>query len=377
MTSLHRIARISRAVFLTASVLSVGGCFKPYNTPEFVDVAPNETAFVISLQGDNNSDTGQAQFQSEDYLSKNRVAAKQIEITHRWIDTGYGWGDGKWIPSVMVVKVDRSAVTRQWTEDRDSGTDIKDQAVYIESKDSVGFSIGWTCTGYIKEEDAAKFLYTHPSGSLAQVMDTEVLGRIQRDCQNAVNPYLVSEVPAHKGDIQQAVESDIIPWFGLRGVTITNVGMYGGLHYENPAIQNSIDEAAATSNLKVVAEAKFDAQEKENERIDLEAKGLAQAAREKAQGDADAKLLTAEAEAKSIEAVQEALSKASNPQMILAMRQLEIENARAERWNGQYPQWYMAGSTSGTGGSMPNLLLSVPPPPAEETVAPTAPVAGK
>lgn len=361
---MSRIIRNSgRAAILGVAgmgMLCLGGCMKPYNTPEFVDVSPNETAFVISLEGNNNSDTGQAQFQSEAFLQKNRVAAKRILVTHRWIDTGYMYGDGKWIPDVMVVKVDRSAVTRQWTEERETGTGAKDEAVWIESKDSIGFSIGWTCTAYIKEEDAAKFLYTHPNGALAQVMDTEVLGRIQRDCQEAVNPYMVNELPAHKGEIQDAVEKDIMPWFAERGITISNVGMYGGLHYENPQIQQSIDEAAAASNLKVVAEAKLEAQEKENERIDMEAKGAAEASREKAQGEADAKVLVAEAQAKAITTVQDAMSKVANPEMVISLRQLDIAEAQAQRWDGQYPQWYMGGGSGG--GAMPNLLLSVPAP---------------
>ncbi len=353
-----------------AALLTAGsGCMRPYNEPEFVEVAPNETAFVIRLEGDNNNTGGQAKLLSEAYLEANRVAAKRIEVTHRWVDTGYMHNDGKWIPDVTVVRVDRSAVTRQWTADPTSGTTAKNEAVSVESKDSVGFSVGFTCTAYIREEDAAKYLYTHPSGSLAGVMDTEVLGRIQRDCQMAVNGYTLSEVPAHKADVQTAVETDVIPWFATRGITITNVGMYGGLHYENPAIQHAIDEAAAASNLKVVAQAKFDAQQKENDRVDLEAQGLATAARDKAQGEADAKLLIAEAEAKSITAVQDALAKVQNPQMVLSLRQLEIANTQAEKWNGQYPQWYMGGG-GGSGGAMPQLLLNVPPP-----MAPTAPAA--
>ena len=354
-----RNTKIAAVALLAAAA---GGCMRPYNEPEFVDVAPNETAFVIRLDGENNTSDGQAKLLSEAYLEANRVAAKRIEITHRWVDTGYAHDAGRWIPDVEVVKVDRSAVTRQWTEE--GGTSPRNEAVSIESKDSVGFSVGFTCTAYIREEDAAKYLYTHPSGSLATVMDTEVLGRIQRDCQLAVNGFSLAEVPEHKADLQKAVESDVIPWFATRGVTITNVGMFGGLHYENPAIQRSIDDAAAASNLKIVAQAKFEAQQKENQRIELEAEGAAQAARSKAQGEADAKLLIAQAEAKSITAVQDALAKVQNPQMVLSLRQLEIANTQAERWNGQYPQWYMGG-----GAATPQLMLNVPPPMAATATA--------
>ena len=355
-----RFATITAAVALATAA----GCVRAYNEPEFVDVAPNETAFVIKLEGNNNTADGQAKLLSEAYLEANRVAAKRIEVTHRWVDTGYAHDSGKWMADVTVVKVDRSAVTRQWTEE--GGTSVKNEAVSIESRDSVGFSVGFTCTAYIREEDAAKYLYTHPSGSLATVMDTEVLGRIQRDCQMAVNGYSLAEVPAHKADIQTAVESDVVPWFATRGITITNVGLHGGLHYENPVIQRSIDEAAVASNLKVVAAAKLDAQQKENERLELEATGQAAAARSRAQGEADAKLLTAQAEAKGITAVQDALAKVQNPQLVLSLRQMDVQRTQAERWNGQVPQWYMGG---GGGTTVPQVMLTVPPPAMEPATA--------
>ena len=54
------------------------------------------------------------------------------------------------------------------------------RAVWIESANSVGFSMGFTCTAFIPEDDAARFLYWYPSGSLADVMDKEVRARVQQ-----------------------------------------------------------------------------------------------------------------------------------------------------------------------------------------------------
>ena len=54
---------------------------------------------------------------------------------------------------VAVLKVDRSPVTREWNS---AGGNRKgsDQAIWIESADSVGFSMGVSCTAFIKEEEA-------------------------------------------------------------------------------------------------------------------------------------------------------------------------------------------------------------------------------
>ena len=41
--------------------------------------------------------------------------------------------------------------------DAASGTASKNQAIWIESADSVGFSMGFTCTSFIPEEQAAIF----------------------------------------------------------------------------------------------------------------------------------------------------------------------------------------------------------------------------
>ena len=334
--------------------MGLAGCNKPYDTPEYQDIAPNETAYLIKVDGDNNSANGQTQLQSEDFLKANRVATKQVQITHKWIQTGY-W----YVPDVVLIKVDRSPVTRLWTKDAVTGTSVRNEAVYVESADSVDLSMGWTCTAMINSEDTAKFLFRNPAGSLATVMDTEVLGRIQKVCQNVASRYPQPELPTHKGDLQKEVEQDLTTYYKERGITITNVGLYGGLTYGNPNIQKAIDDSAISAQLKVVAAAKLEAQSKDNERMNLAADGEAESARRKAKGIADAKLTTAEAEAKGIQAINDAIGRANNIAGLVALRQLEVQSAQAEKWNGQMPLWYMGG---GSPSSMPNLLLSAPIP---------------
>jgi hypothetical protein len=334
------------------------GCVKSYDKPEFVEIDTSETGFLIPLEGDT---TQQAKFQSEDYLKQRRVAAKRVQITHRWSQEGRLPGDGQWIPMVRLVKVNRSPVTREWattqTTTANGAIQRSDKAIWIESGDSVGFSMGFTCTAFIAEDDAARFLYWYPSGSLAEVMDREVRGRVQQVAAEVAAKYPLDLLRTKKQEIADAVRNDLTNFFAARGVTITTIGMFGGMTYENPEIQKAIDGTFIAQQLKVVAEAKFEAQKKENERIELEANAVAEKARREALGLADAKRTTAAAEAEAIREVNRALNEAQQNPVLYQLKALDVEKARVEKWDGKYPTYFM-----GSAGGNPNLLLQVPSP---------------
>jgi len=335
------------------------GCMRAYDRPEYVEIDTSETGFLIPLEGDT---TVQARFQSEDYLKQRKVAAKRVQITHRWSQEGRLPGDGRWIPLVRLVKVNRSPLTREWntseTTTANGAIQRADRAIWIESADSVGFSMGFTCTAFISEEDAAKFLYWYPSGSLADVMDHEVRGRIQQASAEVAAKYPLDGLRGRKQEIADAVKKDVTNFFATRGVTITTVGMFGGMTYENPEIQRSIDQTFIAQQLKVVAQAKFEAQKKENERLELEAQGLAEKARRDAQGQSDARKTSAAGEAEAIRLINAAASEAEKNPLLLQLKTLEMERSRIEKWDGHYPQMWLAGSASGG----PNLMFQVPLP---------------
>ena len=355
-----RLVKPATLLALGALPLFAGGCLKPFDRPEYVEIDTSETGFLIPLEGETGAQT---RFQSEDYLVQRKVAAKRVQITHRWSQEGRYETEGRWIPTVRLVKVVRSPVTREWTmpqgptHNSPLARGANDKAIWIESADSVGFSMGFTCTAFIAEDDAAKFLYWYPSGSLANVMDSEVRGRIQQVAAEVAAKYPLDQLRAKKQEIADGVKRDVTNFFALRGVTVTTVGMFGGMTYENPAIQKAIDETFIAQQLKVVAEAKFEAQKKENDRIQLEAEANAEKARREAQGQSEARKLTAAAEAEAIREVSRALGEAQQNPLLLQIRQLEVEKARVERWDGKYPTWFF-----GAGATPPNLLVQTPLP---------------
>src|SRR6185436_11773014 len=170
-----------------------------------------------------------------------------------------------------------------------------------------------------------------------------------------------------KQEMIDAVRKDAIPFFKQRGITITTVSMFGGMTYENPDIQKSIDKTFIAQQEKVVNQARFEAQQRENDRIELEAAATAERARREAQGRGDAKITEAKAEAAAIREVAAALADAGRNPAFIQLRALEVETTRTNRWDGKYPLYYMGG---GSGGAAPNLLLNVPAPDATPTTRP-------
>lgn len=313
-----RVVNTPTLLVMLSAFLLLPSC-KPYQTPVFREVKNNETAFMIPLEG-NVKD--QAKFDSIEYLESNKVSAKRLEIPTRWNQTGRGY-DGEWIPTVIVITVDRSPVTRNW-QAGSGGTAKEDQAIWVESSDSVGFSMGFNCTAYIEEKDTATFLYKYSSGSLENVMDSEIRGRIQQIAAEESAKYPLDALRDKKNEIAAAVRADIIPFFAKRGITITTVGMFGGMTYENPEIQKSIDKVFVSQQEKNIALAKFEAQKKENERIILAA-----------EGSAKQRQIEADAEAKAITSLTNAVAQGGNN--YLALKALEVQLKQTEKWNGQLP----------------------------------------
>lgn len=332
--------------------LALTSC-KPYEVPEYVQVRNNETAFVIPLEDAKEKRDAQVKFNSEEFLDQAKVMTKRILVSHRWEPQGRISWDGLWIPSVVVLKVDRSPVTREWNADG-TGSKGKDKAIWIESGDSVGFCIGVTCTAFIQEQDSAKFLYMYPSGSLESVMDSEIRARIQKVAAEAAAKYPLDQLRERKTELMTALETDVVPFFAKRGISITTIGMFGGMTYENPKIQASIDEVFVAQQQKNVALAQFEAQSKTNERTLLAAKAEAEQVTMKATAESERRSLEAEGEAKAILAVNQALANTSPT--FLQLRTLEAQVKQVERWDGRFPGTFIGGP------AQPAMLLNLPVP---------------
>jgi hypothetical protein len=274
-------------LFVFAIGLLVASC-RPYHEEIYVEIQPNETAFLIPLE--EGTQDNQMKFESAEYLETMKVAAKRVYIPTIWHQTGHIRLRGEWIPTVKVLVVDRAPETREWTEDTETGTEKVKQDINVESKESIGFGIGITCTASIPEELASTFLYYYNGKTLDEVMDNNVRSFIQDILTSEFGIRELSECQAQRKDIFNIMKTKTTEFFLERGVRIDNIGAAGEFHYLNPEIQTAI-------NMEFVAEKKRDAAENEV----AAAQQFARAANTiAAQKDLDASILIMEAFAEAI-----------------------------------------------------------------------------
>lgn len=381
------------ALLWLAASLSLMGC--AYDVPEYHEIGSSHTAFLVPLEGDTQK---QAAFDSSEFLQKHMVAVKRVQIPHRWVDTGRLPGNGYWADTMRLITVDRAPVTREWNADSTSGTSNKNEAIWAESQDSVGFSTGITCTARIPDDDSAiKFLYNYPAATssqstqamssseepqlidtgkgLAFVMDKEIRAQIQSRIADFAALYPIDILREKKpemlayvrfGELPEEMQPEnwqdikqpgVIEFFDDRGIEITTLGQFGGFTYENPKIQEAIDRVFEAQQDEEVAKAESKAQKERNEAVKLAAEGKAEAAKLEAQGEAEAIKTVADAKAYEIEQAQ------ANLEAYMRLKMLELETRRLEKWDGQYPRYYLGmggGLGTGDGGISPTLMLTTP-----------------
>ena len=230
----HKIVILSLLLLLTLS-----GCIKPYNKPKFVEIEPHQTAFVIPLVGKTSE---QAQFESEEFLLDNQVAAKRIQIPRTWYQTGRLYWKGEYKDDVRVIVVDRFPETREWLSDPERGTSKKAEGFIGESNDSIKFKVGISATASIEEEDAAKFLYKYNNKTLKEVMDFEIRNKIGTTLLEKYGSMSMEEIRKNKEEVIEHVRKVVIPYFKERGITLSNLGYVGDLEYVDADVQKAINE---------------------------------------------------------------------------------------------------------------------------------------
>jgi regulator of protease activity HflC (stomatin/prohibitin superfamily) len=159
----------------------------------------------------------------------------------------------------------------------------------------------------IEEKDAAKFLYRYNNTPLETIIDTDIKKMVEDRFNIETAKYTSTELGAKKGEIMEAVKAYVVDYFKEYGITITVLGLKEGISFENPAIQNAIDEKFASEQELVI-------QQNKNET------NLA-----KAEAEAKALIMIAEAQAKANQILSESLTEEVLKQMYY------------EKWDGKLP----------------------------------------
>ena len=307
---MKHIKKIVLVVLMLVMVMALTGCRKPYDKPEFVTIEASQTAFLIPLIGDTSD---QGAFESEELLLEAKIATKEIQIPHRWVQTGRQNWNGEWRPSATLIVVERKPVSRSWNSG--TSTDTSTSAIFGETSDAIGIYVGMNCTAMIEEKDAAKFLYRYNNTPLETIIDTDIKKMVEDRFNLETAKYTSTELSAKKGEIMEAVKAYVIDYFKDYGITITVLGMKEGISYENPAIQAAIDEKFASEQQLVI-------QQNKNE----------------------ANIAKAEAEAKALVMAAEAQAEA-NRILAASLTDEILAQMYYEKWDGKLPYLYGADGT--------------------------------
>lgn len=295
----------SKKIILVSSVaammFSLTSCVKPYDKPEFVVIEPSQTAFLVPLIGDT---TNQENFESEEMLNELKVATKEIQIPHRWVQTGRWHWQGEYKPSSRVIVVERKPETREWIND-----DAVNEGIQAKTKDDIKFTVNLACTAQIDEANAARFLYRYNNKTLSEIMDDEVKTKITSAIVGECAKYNQDELSSNTEVIMEKVSENVIPYFEERGITITALGLTGDFVYSD-SVQKSIDQ-------RFQAEKEAEAQEIKNQQ-------------EIANAETEVKIAQMEAQA--------ILEKQSVMDAEIRLKELENQKAWVEKWNGSVPQ---------------------------------------
>ena len=180
----------------------------------------------------------------------------------------------------------------------------------MESKDSIGFSVGINCSAYIDEKDTATYLYYYRGGDLTRVMDSNVREKIHTVLSQEFASRNLEECKVQKTEIRDALQVQVTEHFKRYGITITSIGLAEGLFFEQQEIQEAIN-ATYVAEMEVKREAqKTAAQAEINKRLLAEAQGQkAQALEFAAAAEERKKLVDIEIQMIKAKAFSEAVNK--------------------------------------------------------------------
>lgn len=301
-------------VFMVLMCTGLTSCRRPYDVPEFITIEPSQTAFLVPLVGDS---TNQASFESEEMLLQAKVATKEIQIPHRWVQTGRRDWMGEYRASATLIVVERKPVSRSW-ESGDSTAASANKAVFGETADAIGIYVGMNCTAMIEEKDAAKFLYRYNNTPLEAIIDTDIKKMVEDEFNRATSQFKSTELHTNKAVIVETVKTNVTNYFKEYGITITVLGIKEGFSFENPEIQAALDAKFASEQDLVI-------QQNKNE-----------AALAKSEAEAEARLISARAEAEALRIAAEAEAEA-NAKITASLTEEILKKMYYDAWDGKLP----------------------------------------
>lgn len=170
--------------------------------------------------------------------------------------------------------------------------------------------------------------YSH-DGDLSSYVQTATQEIFKAVTAKYVATDLISRRAAVSGDINSALAQKL----ALYGAQVINIDMRNFKF--SPSYMAAINEKTTQEQLKQAADNKLKTVESQQKQKVAIAEAEASATRAKADGDAYAMLKNATAQADALKVQNAALAQNKD---VLELRRIEVEQKKAERWNGQLPQ---------------------------------------
>lgn len=176
--------------------------------------------------------------------------------------------------------------------------------------------------------------YSH-DGDLSSYVQTAA----QEVMKSVTARYTAPELIAKRSQVSADIMGGMRKKLDLYGAQVINIDMTNfqfGKEY-----MAAINQKVTQEQMRLVAENKLKTVEAEQKQKVAIAEAEASAARAQADGQAYANLKIAEAQAKALKIQADALAQSKD---VLELRRIEVEKAKAERWDGKLPQNMYAGA---------------------------------
>jgi len=176
--------------------------------------------------------------------------------------------------------------------------------------------------------------YSH-DGDLSSYVQTATQEVFKAVTARYTAPDLIAKRSQVSADINQALKQKLENY----GAQVINIDMRNFSFSDT--YMHAINEKVTQEQLRLAAENKLKTVEAEQKQKVAVAEAEASAARARADGEAYANLKVATAQADALKVQNAAL--AQNKE-VLELRRIEVEQTKAERWNGQLPNAIYAGA---------------------------------
>jgi len=176
--------------------------------------------------------------------------------------------------------------------------------------------------------------YSH-NGDLSNYVQTAT----QEIFKAVTAKYTATDLIAERSRVSADIYAALSAKLGIYGAQVINIDMRNFSFSDT--YMRAINDKVTQEQLRLAAENKLKTVEAEQKQKVAVAEAEASAARARADGEAYANLKVATAQADALKVQNAALAQNKD---VLELRRIEVEQTKAERWNGQLPSAIYAGA---------------------------------